>query len=149
MVGDDAPIDLAGEEALEASDDIALAEALGGASSDVVDGRLVEAHANDRGAVERHVGFAAATSRQPVTVCKPRGSGDRTGAAELSEQGFGAHAFRVVTEHHQHLGGGVSTDPEPLSQDRSVSVSEFLEDGVVGSDLGIEGLRPLCQGALG
>ena len=33
MVGHDAPIDLAGEEALEASDDIALGEALGGGVS--------------------------------------------------------------------------------------------------------------------
>lgn len=41
MVGHYTLIDLAGEEALEAADDVALGEALGGASSDIVDGRLM------------------------------------------------------------------------------------------------------------
>jgi hypothetical protein len=42
VVGHDALVDLAGEVALEAADDVALGEPFGGASGDVVDGGLVE-----------------------------------------------------------------------------------------------------------
>ena len=40
---------------LQASDDVAFAEAFDGAPGDVVDGWLVETHPNDDGAIDRGV----------------------------------------------------------------------------------------------
>ena len=47
MIGHDALVDLAGEEPLQATDDVLLGEAFCGPAGDVVDGGLVEPHAND------------------------------------------------------------------------------------------------------
>src|SRR3954453_9520078 len=83
-------IDLAGEVALEAADDLALGQALGGAAGgggggaggDVVDGRLVPAHANDAGAVEGGVGLPVTAAVEPVPPVGPPGAGgDGAGAA--------------------------------------------------------------------
>src|SRR4051812_49963607 len=79
-------IDLAGEVALEAADDLALGQALGGAAGDVVDGRLVPAHANDDGAVEGGVGLPVTAAVEPVPPVGPPGAGgDGAGAAHLGE----------------------------------------------------------------
>ncbi len=48
VVGHHALVDLAGEVALDAADDLAFGHAFGGAAGDVVDGRLVETHPHDR-----------------------------------------------------------------------------------------------------
>ena len=45
VVGHDALVDLAGEEALEASNDVTFGPAVRRASGDVVDSRLMESHA--------------------------------------------------------------------------------------------------------
>ena len=58
VVGHDSLVDLAGEEPFQASDDVFLGEAFGGAASDVVDGGLVESHAYDGEWVERRVGLS-------------------------------------------------------------------------------------------
>lgn len=58
VVGHDALVDFSGQEALEAADDVFFGQSLCGASGDVVDGRLVEAYADDHGPVEGGVGGA-------------------------------------------------------------------------------------------
>ena len=126
MVDHDALVDLARHETLEASDEVALGETFSGPSSDIVNGRLVKTHAHNHGALKRCIRFAAAGSRKPVTIRESRCGGDRAGAAELGECGFGADAFRVVAEHNQHLGGGVGADSEPVSQGRCVGVGEII-----------------------
>ena len=75
VVGHDALVDLAGEEALQAADDVLLREAFGGAAGDVVDGRLVEAHAHDGGPVERGVGLAVAAAVEAMPVVMPEDAG--------------------------------------------------------------------------
>src|SRR3954465_12302033 len=47
VVGQHALVDLTREVALQAADDLSFGESLGGAAGDVVDGGLVEAHADD------------------------------------------------------------------------------------------------------
>ena len=59
-------VDLAGEEALEAPDDRAFGPAVSCASCDVVDGRLVEPHTDDDGAVECGVGLSVAAPIETV-----------------------------------------------------------------------------------
>ncbi len=51
-------VDLADDVPLEASDDLVFALAFGGSTSDVGDGRFVEAHSDNDGAVYRGVELA-------------------------------------------------------------------------------------------
>ena len=118
MVDHDALVDLACDEALQAADDVLLRQALGGAARDVVDGRLMEAHADDHGAVDRSVGLAVTAAVETVLVRETRRRRDRTGAAELRERCFGPDPFGVVTEHDQHLCGGVGADAVAVAQRR-------------------------------
>ena len=62
VVCHDVLVDLAGEEAFQAADDVFFGEAFGGAASDVVDGGLVESHAYDGEWVERSVGLSVSAS---------------------------------------------------------------------------------------
>jgi hypothetical protein len=50
-----------GQVALEATDDLALRSAFGGAARDVFDGGLVMAHPDDDGSVQRSVGLVSAS----------------------------------------------------------------------------------------
>ena len=61
IVCHDPLVDLAGEEAFEAPDDLACGPAASSPSCDVVDGRLVESHADDDGSIEGGVGLSVAT----------------------------------------------------------------------------------------
>ena len=62
IVCHDPLVDLAGEEAFEAPDDIAFGPAASSPSCDVVDGRLVESHADDDGSIEGGVGLSVSNS---------------------------------------------------------------------------------------
>ena len=68
VVGHDALVGLAGDEAFEAADDVFFGEALGGAAGDVVDGGLVKSHAHDDDSVEGCVGLAVAAAVEAVPV---------------------------------------------------------------------------------
>ena len=68
VVGHDPVVRLAGEEAFQASDDVFFGEAFGGATSDVVDGGLVESHSHYGYSVERRVGLSVSASVETVPV---------------------------------------------------------------------------------
>ena len=53
-------VEFTSKEAFEASNDLALGPAIGGAACDVVDGRLVEPHPDDGGSIEGGLGLAVA-----------------------------------------------------------------------------------------
>lgn len=55
-------VDLAGDVALEAADDLGLGQALGGAPLDVGAGGCVVAHADQHDAIEGGVGLAVAAA---------------------------------------------------------------------------------------
>jgi hypothetical protein len=61
-------VDLAGDEALEAADDLAFAEASGGAAMHVVAGGLVAAHPKDSGDVDGAAGGPVAAAAEPVAA---------------------------------------------------------------------------------
>jgi hypothetical protein len=145
-------IDLAGDVAFEAADDLSLAFAFGGASCDVVDGGLVKAHANDHRAVESAVGLSVPAVVEPVALREARAGGDRAGAAELGEGRVGVDAVEVVAGEDEHLGGGVGADPESLAQTRGGGRGELVEQLVVRADLLVEhdpAARERAQSVLG
>src|SRR3954453_12680641 len=139
MVDHDAVVDLTGQEPFDAADDLAFGHALGGASRDVVDGGLVEAHPPDRREVEGGIGLPVAAAVEAVPAGgHPRRRRDRAGAAEFGEGCFGSDPFPVVAEDDQHLGGGVRADTEPIAQRRRRVDGELVEVPVVVVDLVVE-----------
>src|SRR4051812_17348278 len=79
-------VDLPGDVALEAADDLSLAEALAGAAFDVVAGGLVMAHPHDGDDVERAVGGPVAAAAEPVSAGGASAAGGLwRDAAELGE----------------------------------------------------------------
>ena len=136
VVFDQRVVDFPGNEAFQAADDVFLRQALGGASSDVVEGRLVPAHADDHDPVERRVGLAVAAAEEPMPVRDPARGGNRAGAAQLRKRGFGTDPGGVVAGNDQHLGRRVGTNPERLTQGRRCRPGEDVEQLVVPVDLG-------------
>ena len=63
-------VEFTSKEAFEASNDLALGPAIGGAACDVVDGRLVEPHPDDVGSIEGGVGLAVAAPIQAVPASR-------------------------------------------------------------------------------
>lgn len=115
VIGDETVIHLAGEVAFQAADDVFLRQALGRPAGEVVDGRLVPAHAHDDDPIERRIRLPMATPKEPVAVRDATGCRDRTGPAEFREGSFGADPFRIVAGDDHHLGRGVGADPERLA----------------------------------
>ena len=66
VVGHDALVDLAGEEALQASNDVTFGPAVRRASGDVVDSRLMESQAHDDRSIEGGVGLSVAAPIEAV-----------------------------------------------------------------------------------
>src|SRR5215213_10052098 len=95
--------DLAGDEALEAADDLRLGLPLGGAPADVVEGRPVAAQTRDDDPVQGGVGLPVAAAVEPVSGRLAARRRDRAGAAELRERGLGADPPGVVADDQEHL----------------------------------------------
>src|SRR5688572_7983039 len=83
-------VDLAGDVALEAADDLGLGLALGGAALCVCSGALAVAQAADGDHVQRAVGVAVAAVVEAVTVGASGGCRDWAGAGERSERAVAA-----------------------------------------------------------
>ena len=76
VVVDEGVVDFTRDESLQAADDVFLGQPLTGASDNVVEGRLVPAHADDHDPVECRVGLAVASAEEPVPVRDPGRGGD-------------------------------------------------------------------------
>jgi hypothetical protein len=83
-------VDLAGDVAFQAADDLSFAFAFAGAPDDVGPCRLVVAHADEDDPIERGVRLAVATAVEPVAVRLARGGLDWSGAAEHGEGAWGS-----------------------------------------------------------
>ena len=86
--------EFAGEEPLQAADDLAFAQPFGGAAFDVVAGGLVMAHADDGDDVERAVGCSIASAAESVAAGGAAAAGRLwCDTAEFGEGCFGADPF--------------------------------------------------------
>jgi hypothetical protein len=115
--GREVVVDLAGDVALEASDDLSLAEAFGCAAVDVVAGGLMAAHLDDGDDVEGAVRGAVAAAAEAVS------SGGSTTAcglwrdsAELGEGSLAVDPFRVVAGGDEELAGDVDPNAVELEE---------------------------------
>src|SRR3954467_6864389 len=73
-------------EALETAHDLRLALSFRRSAPDVIDRRLVAAHAHDDHAVKGGVGLPVAAAVEPVAGDLAARGGDRAGAAELGQR---------------------------------------------------------------
>ena len=153
----DALVDLAGQEAFEAPDDLASGPAVSGPSRDVINSPLVVPHADDDGSIQGSVGLSVAAPIEAVPAGgHPRRGWDRTRAAEFREGGFRANPVGVIAEDDQHLGRGVGADPEARTEggrrlgreSREVPVvrRDFLSQGKPATGKRPEGVLGGCGG---
>ena len=84
-------VDLAGDVALQAADDLAFAQSFGGAALDVVAGGLVVPDADDGDDVERAVGGTVTAAAEPVTA----GGSSAAGRLWCDTAEFGEGCFAV------------------------------------------------------
>lgn len=131
--------DLAGDVALEATDDLAFAEAFGGAALDVGAGGCVVAHADDGDDIEGAAGGAVTAAAESVATGGAAAAGRLRGnAAELGEGGLAAEPFGVVAGGHVELAGQFDTDAEQLNKLGGGESDEVLDLPVECLDLLIE-----------
>ena len=119
----DALVDLAGEEAFEAPNDVAFGAAIGGTSHDVVDGGLA---------------VAAPIEAVPASG-HPRRGRDRTRAGEFRERRFRANPVGVIAEDDEQLGRGVGANAKVLTERGGCLGRESGEVPVVCPDFIREG----------
>ena len=93
-------------------------------------------HPHDDGPVERGVSLSMTAAVEAVAArCHPGRSRDGAGPAELGEGGFRMNPIGVVAKDDQHLGGGVGTDAQALTQRRRGLGGESTQVTVVVHDL--------------
>src|SRR5438132_3313635 len=109
-VGAEGVVDLAGDVALEAADDLFLVEALGVAAFGVGAGAWTVAESADGDQMECSVGFAVAAAVEPVPGRAAGGGRDRTGAAKAGEGALVAEAFDVLAGADQELSAVLGRD---------------------------------------
>ncbi len=80
VVRHDALVDVAGEEPIQAANDVLLGEALGSAASDIVDGGLVESHSYYGYSVQRRFGLSMPASVETM----PAGNDDTVSQSSAS-----------------------------------------------------------------
>src|SRR5690606_2347727 len=108
---------LSSDESLQAADDLALAEALCGASFDVGAGGFVSSHADDCDDVERAVrGAVTAPAESVASRRSPARGGLWCDAAELGESGFAVYPGGVVADRYQELAGQLGADAMQFHQ---------------------------------
>jgi hypothetical protein len=108
--GAQAGVDLAGDIALEAADDLCLRQALCGAPLDVGAGRGMGAHPRDHDPPQGVIGLAVAAGVEAMAGALARGSRDRGGSAQMRPGRLGPQLCRVVSGSDQEQGGGVGAD---------------------------------------
>src|SRR4051794_23967329 len=129
---------LAGDEALQAAHDLRLRLPLARTPADIVEGRLVAAHAGDDDPVEGGVGPPVAAAVEPVAGRLAARGGDRAGAAQLRERGLRTDPLRVVAEEEQHRRGRARPPPVRLDQLGRAGGGQRLEGAGVGPGLPLE-----------
>src|SRR3954453_10089977 len=130
--------DLPAAEALQAAHDLRLRLPLARTPADIVEGRLVAAHAGDDDPEEGGVGPPVAAAVEPVAGRLAARGRDRAGAAQLRERGLRTDPLRVVADEQQHRRGRARPHPVRLDQLGRAGGGQPLEVGVVAPDLLVE-----------
>ena len=110
--------DLAGDVALEASDDLGLGQPFGGASGGVGPGAGVVTQPAKYDDVEGVVRPAVAATVESVAVGPPAAGRDRSNPAQMRERGLRAQPVGVVTGSDEYLSGDFGADPGQGDQPR-------------------------------
>ena len=93
-------------------------------------------HPHDDGPVERRVSLSMTAAVEAVAARRhPGRRRDGAGPAELGEGGFSMNPIGVVAKDDQHLGGGVGTDAQALTQRRRGLGCESTQVTAVVHDL--------------
>jgi hypothetical protein len=119
--------DFAGDVALQAADDLGLRQAFVGSSLDVGGGAWVVAEAAENDNVERVVGATVTAAVEPVSVGASAAGGDRRGAAEVREGGFGLDPVKVVAGADEHSAGDFGCNPGKGKQGGGDLVHELMK----------------------
>src|SRR4029453_19326101 len=112
-------VDLAGDEPLEAADDLPFGLALGGAPGHVGAGARIPAQPAHGDHPQRAVGVAVAASVQPVAGGLARGRRDGGHPAQVREGGLAGQPVGVIAGGDQQRCGGVDAHPGQRQQRRS------------------------------
>jgi hypothetical protein len=86
---------------------------------------VAEAAKNDN--VERIVGSTVTATIEPVSVGASAAGGDRRGAAEVREGGFGLDPVKVVAGADEHLAGDFWSNPGKGKQGGGDLVQELMK----------------------
>src|SRR5207244_7389319 len=111
-VGAEGVVELAGDVALEAADDLGFGQALGGATVGVGARASAVAEPADGDQVECTVGLAVAAAVEPVSARASRGGGERTRAAEAGEGAVVGEPLDVLAGGDKELAGVLGGDAE-------------------------------------
>src|SRR5690606_33195391 len=136
-------VDLAGDVAFEAADDLFLGLALGCSAVGVGAGFRAVAQPDDGDEVEGAVGVAVAAGVEAVAFGLAGGGGDRVGAAHVRECGFAVDAVNVLSGGDEHLRGvddahseerqGLRCSPSDQSGELDIEVLDLVGEGVDAS----------------
>jgi hypothetical protein len=136
--GAEVAVDLAGDVALQAADDLVLRQAFGGAPLDVGARRRVSAHPGEHDPPQRVVGLAVAARVESPAGDFPRRGGDRGDRAQVRPGGLRPQPFRVVPGRDQQQGSGVGADAVQGEQAGCAGSDEGDDELVEPLDLAVE-----------
>ena len=112
-------VDLAGDVAFQAADDLGLGQSFLGSAFGVGAASWVVAEPVEHDDVEGFVGVAVPASVEPVSMDAAAAGRDRRDTAQVSERGFGGDPVRVVAGAGQELAGHLGPDAGKGEQRRA------------------------------
>ena len=124
-------VDVAGDVAPQASDDLGFGESFLGSALRVGAAPCVVAEAVEHDYVEGIAGVAVAASVESVSVHAAAAGRDRCGAAQMGEGGLGGDPVGVIAGARQELAGDLGADTAKREQ-VGRDVGDQLGDLVIG-----------------
>jgi general stress protein YciG len=140
-------VELAGDVALQAADDLSPGSALGCAAGDVGAGALVEPQPGQDDGVEGVVRRPVTAAVEPVAADLAAAGRDRRDPAQVRERRLRSHPIRVVPDGGQQLPGDLNADTEASEQAGCGGGDQAAKFGIGKADLGAQELIAAGQPA--